>query len=953
MTAAKINKLAIGSVIYYAGYDIAHGVELWKTDGTAAGTMMVKDIHPGATGSSPSSFASMGGLLYFVANDGVHGAELWRSDGTDVGTYMVSDIYPGSNSSNISGGLNVLPSGVLIFSATDGVNTQNAWRSDGTAAGTYPLGNLFPAIDPIGFTVVGNKVFFTVYNLGNQDLGVTDGTTAGTRVILVGGVSNTSPEYFINLGGVCYFLPYFSPDSNLLWKSDGTAAGTVGVSDLGGAQYVSGGLQLMNGKLIINAINIATYQIWVSDGTGAGTILLRNNASMDAGPYDFSGFSLMFVTDKATPHGSVLWKTDGTPGGTAELKDMNPGVTTDKPSDVSSTAEGSRILVVGTKLFFGYNDQINGDQLWVSDGTNAGTQMVKKHTDQSLTSDLDQFKPIRSQLLFTAQTNLGAELWISDGTSGGTNLVKDILPGAASSQPNNMIILGSKVFFTATNPAGGVPTVFVTDGTSAGTVGFAQAQVVARGTTAATSLSFFNNQIYFGGTDHAYGQQIWKTDSTYSGRNLNASLVADLFPNGGCSAPTAFTIFNSSLFFAASDATHGTELFYSDGTTSGTQILKDIYPGTGGSVTTSVLSSSVQVNGKLFFVASDPVNGSELWVSDGTSAGTQLVKDINPGASDSSPGYLTAFGNQVIFNASTAANGSEPWISDGTAAGTMMIKDINPGATGSVPYGFTVMGSLAVFPASDGVHGYEPWVTDGTAAGTFMLKDMVAGAGDSIPGNFVALGSSIIFTSNSASGTELQITDGTTAGTQILKDIYPGASSSNPSHLTLVGNKIFFSATDNVNGTELWVTDGTAAGTTLVKDINPGIVGSNPVPLLAWGNQLVFLANETANGNQLWITDGTPAGTTRLTLLNTSANGISVSSTNMIIYKNQLYLQLNDGTNGAKLWTSDGTAAGTVMYKDNLPGAGSSNPSKFMIGNGHLYYLATTPDRGNQLFMIE
>src|SRR5262245_62031164 len=88
----------------------------------------------------------------------------------------------------------------------------------------------------------------------------------------------------------------------------------------------------------------------------------------------------------------------------------------------------------------------------------------------------------------------------------------------------------------------------------------------------------------------------------------------------------------------------------------------------------------VNVNGTLFFAADDGVNGQELWKSDGTAAGTIMVKDIRPGANGSFPENLTAVGNTLFFAADDGVNGTELWKSDGTAAGTILVKDINPGS---------------------------------------------------------------------------------------------------------------------------------------------------------------------------------------------------------------------------------------------------------------------------------
>ena len=119
----------VNGTLYFEANDGTHGVELWKSDGTAAGTVMVKDIDPGADSSVPSDLTNVNGTLYFTADDGAHGFELWKSDGTAAGTVMVKDIERR----------------LLDVDAVDGASNSTTstarlcFRSDGTAAGTIEL----------------------------------------------------------------------------------------------------------------------------------------------------------------------------------------------------------------------------------------------------------------------------------------------------------------------------------------------------------------------------------------------------------------------------------------------------------------------------------------------------------------------------------------------------------------------------------------------------------------------------------------------------------------------------------------------------------------------------------------------------------------------------------------------------------------------------------------------
>lgn len=117
-------------MLYFNAADGSRGPELWRSNGTAAGTLLVKDINPGSQGSNPSGLINMGGTLYFSASDGGNGFELWRSDGTEVGTTLVKNINPAPFGSSAPRDLTNV-NGTLYFSAFDGGNGKELWRSDG------------------------------------------------------------------------------------------------------------------------------------------------------------------------------------------------------------------------------------------------------------------------------------------------------------------------------------------------------------------------------------------------------------------------------------------------------------------------------------------------------------------------------------------------------------------------------------------------------------------------------------------------------------------------------------------------------------------------------------------------------------------------------------------------------------------------------------------------------
>lgn len=321
-----------GSQVFFSAND-GRGQELWRTDGTSAGTFMVKNIKPGRGNSFPEAelstvFVCLSGVAYFAARDGVHGPELWRSDGSRDGTYLVADIVAGEQGSEPE----VLAAykGRLYFRTA----TQ-LWRSDGTSAGTRPVrkqnGNIIKA--PTELVVAGPTLFFAV----NGALWRSDGTTAGTSNLGV------SAEQLTDVGGVLYFTNFH----NQLARSDGTPTGTYLVRDL--PQQLSD-MTDVGGTLYFTSDG----ELWISDGTEPGTHLVDPSGPFGGGQLTDVAGTLYFAANHDEPgetccSPSQLWRSDGTAAGTVEV-----APTPDSP--VWLTVAGDTLFFRGTAA--------EGRELW-------------------------------------------------------------------------------------------------------------------------------------------------------------------------------------------------------------------------------------------------------------------------------------------------------------------------------------------------------------------------------------------------------------------------------------------------------------------------------------------------------------------------------------------------------------------------------------------------------------
>jgi len=232
------------------------------------------------------------------------------------------------------------------------------------------------------------------------------------------------------------------------------------------------------------------------------------------------------------------------------------------------------------------------------------------------------------------------------------------------------------------------------------------------------------SEIYFTAGDPVAKDSLWKTDGTSEGTVLIKSLADTSL------APVA-TNFDQTFFYTTYDGQNVTRLWKSDGTPEGTGLVKEIKAGSKMPSSITESDAVVRGDGRVFFIANASATGRELWTSDGTAAGTRLVKDIRVGRDAAEPLVLTVIEGVVYFAADDGVHGQELWRSDGTEEGTFLISDVNSLPESSVPvFGssqdkpatYPVLKNQLYFPADDGVHGRELWkLADINAAPSFTV----------------------------------------------------------------------------------------------------------------------------------------------------------------------------------------------------------------------------------------
>ena len=863
--------LSVGGKFYFFEDDGIHGRELWRSDGTALGTFLLRDLCPGSCGTRHpwwSAMAALGDDLLFVADDGVHGLELWITDGTALGTRMVLDLRPGYTSSFIQT-LTAAGDQAFFVAQADGLHSA-LWRTDGTAKGTY-------AITPPGPT------------------------------------ESFAPTSIHPGPGFLYLCNAEWGGDAGLWRSDGTSPGTTFVAAVACWQNSIG----KRGTMIVSPDGVLYFQgqsitagpvdpeLWRSDGAPTGTwrvkdIFPGDNGSWPSG-FVFLGSELLFTADGSS--GSGLWRTDGTDAGTVPIP----------------LADGAHPLtfwgewtVAGDNYYFAANDPDHGIEPWIYDGITASRIAdLVPGAGSSIVTDFPYasralFESFGSEAIFIAAGDaFGLEVWRTDGSVAGTVRISDIAPGPEGLRlpafwPLYEAALGGQPLLLESQPATGERLWrFDPTGGEMQLVEVLNSQTPLfepRGTDRMSLYEPERGSDCFEGTgdvlffeDRLSGAptiDLLRTDGALSGPE---EIFHALPPRGGACGHQGERL----LYARVTDPPSGdAELLAIDSAANTTETL--------------LASGALLASQPPFLDLGDrQVFGTEfeLLRTDGTLAGTTLL------ASE-----VGGYGTRIDrFLGEIAAAASALWITDALEPSGARILVSDDGGGRYVAPELASLGPTLVFLVWDEAHGGELWTSDGTAEGTALLIDAVPGPGSLYRGvsvdrsteyndaELVGADTFAVLAGETASaGEELWVTDGTALGTGLLKDIYPGDYPSTPRQLTRLGNRIVFSAEDEEHGLELWVTDGTYPGTTLLKDVAAGLASSVPDDLVVREGILYFSAWSPNYGREAWQSDGTTAGTVRISDI--APGPLSSSPQRFARAGNRLYFSATDQIHGYELW---------------------------------------------------
>lgn len=691
---------AIGSRLFFVAPDEGRGDELWVSDGTAAGTRLLTHFaaprpfpDPDHSSAIPVFFQDIDGILHFLADDVTGGLDLWRSDGTEAGTRRVTAF---GNARPFAAGFDerqiVKLGSRLLFIATDGLTGFRLWTNGGTPETTAQVtgcpGGPCPTVEShvdsffrtvvSGLVKLGGKAVFLGARPG-QPAAVwsTDGTGSGTRVVrdLCLGHCSSDPRGLTPLLGQAFFTAR-NPDpidpADELWRTDGTAQGTLRLASLGersfseqfGPRFEPAGLQ---DRILFAAAEFdGGIQLWASDGSPEGSVPLTRlgHGALGSDPRDFAsdGSSAWFAAHDGTD--LALFRSEGT----ATFR-------------VASPAPSPFVLANGHAFFV---DEGFLDGLLRSDAATGGTVLLTPPGVGRLVG-VARFGSGVAAWIVDGQ---GSSLWESNGAPAGTHKVLD-LPFLPGNRPE-ILALGQELFFWTGSR------LWRSDGTPAGT-----REVDFEGFLEPSTLVRIGSRVFFAASTSEHGNRVWKIEGAAGSPQL-------LLPGESAAGrdPSGLTAFQGALWFFARTESNAPGLWKSDGTAAGTVLIRTFAEGS----FFAFGDELVALGSRLYFAFEEEATGTELWTTDGTPAGTALVRDIVPGPGSSSPSGLTAAGDRLFFAAADEDHGIELWESDGTEAGTRLVQDVAPGVPSSQPAELTAAGGHLFFSADDGVHGREPWV---------------------------------------------------------------------------------------------------------------------------------------------------------------------------------------------------------------------------------------------------
>jgi ELWxxDGT repeat protein len=711
--------------------------------------------------------------------------------------------------------------------------------------------------------------------------------------------------------------------------------------------------------------------------TGSNT-----NASGSLGGHAafFDGRTFFVASTRST--GSELWVTDGSALNTRLFADICPGRCGSTPQNFH---------VEGGNLFFSANDGRHGLELWrIASGATAPVLVADINPGAGSSSPAG-FQRVQLRANATTVTRTffvatraseGRELWrLNAGASPTVALEFDFTPGPVSSQINTG-------FATLATFDMALSVVNASNVREVRSLVYDSATAPPTGSALVGGLDVSSNRAVAGGLIGLGGNVFVKlsvspsfTDELWAlhGNPLTATRV---FASSGRINSLTASVPLARLFFANS-ATGANALMITDGTVAGTVPL--------GANTLSP-QHLVSVGSQLVFTGNAAGSGRELMRSDGTSAGTGLLKELVPG----SAGIGTAVAARALSGTRALIGfDADLWITDGTSAGTVEISGGTIEGDGAVFLLLPTTGNSALIGFQpEGASASEPFFTQGTIGSTVALGNLMSDVGDSFPTPGGVIGGRLLFTASlpGASGNHfslplggagapqvlgsffpfhggrhfgklwyrsldgLVVTDGTAAGTTIATSVVPEIRNAR-CVIERNGARYFIGRDNSFSNVEIFRSLGTEATTVAVTDFSDSDVRGIEdncfdkfYAIAGFGDKLFFVGDPNGEGKELHMLDANDQAT-RVADVRAGAGDARIRE--LIALDDRIVFNADDGIFGMEAWVSNGTAQGTQRLADLNPGVAGSEPESFVRVGSRIFFSALTAAGGRELHVTD
>jgi ELWxxDGT repeat protein len=775
---------------------------------------------------------------------------------------------------------------------------------------------------PSNFTEFKGEVYFTVRTIDGNRLWKTDGTEGGTvqvsdKNLILNTQARANNLYFNNYLYACNDELYFNTTNQETWKTDGNNLTKVGNS-LGVPAFCinntpiydsNEGIYLksieLNGKLIKFKIDVFAQQCSIESTTNNpfqndligkidgvlyfinGTFLReQGNLKIDNSIY----FFLYRYND--FPINSIkmieLWKTDGVI--IEKVKDI---------INVPQSASDFKIESLGNfngKLIF----LLKSKDLWISDGTSAGTQAIGNITNVVSDPNSKTWGIFPDKFCFAKENNGDIELWISDGTSQGSSLLKDIYP-ESSSNPSNFEKIGNHVFFRTSKNE-----LWRTDGSQEGTLFVSEISSPSNpyiNDGYPKYITTSDGKFYCSNYNNETGLELYKFDQSV----LKLKLVKNIVKYNQPSTRFGTKIkFGNNWYFNGMDS-HGSELWKTDGTPNGSVLVKDIDSGSGHTEILQMVKTS-----NLFYFLAFQGNRFRIFRSDGTENGTYEI--TFPNLNYSNVTNLVAGDTKIYFN-----YGSDLFTSDGSISGTHKVGTLN-----------NFIRALATLNDKCFISAEELYISNGIPNDISLISEINNVQRPTKADYFKIFNSKVYFLGFFSNSRTISLfeSNGTSFGTKIIKSFnYPYDFYNLPYvFLEKSNNRLYFNVNPkfsfDFDSFDLWTSDGTTDGTYFLNSIS-----------YKWGSQFTFtnfenhfyISNIFTNQPKIWHSEGTSNTTYKLL----ESNGVS-DINNMVVLNNKAYFSMFATNIGTELWETDGTITGTKLTAEIRPGQPNSQINNLM-----------------------